>query len=121
MKKDKKQIDRAMKLIQLNKSPERKQFEEDYDCYIFSLRPPRNLSPDNIEPLKWEIDSWFKVNKGNYDEVAQTYTMIKLRARFNMASVYGVWLPKEFNTEKSNKIEDPELFYDVILKYKFKM
>ena len=120
--KDKNQINRAMKLIELNKTPERKQFEEDYSCYFFSLRPPRDLSPDNdSSTFKWEIDSWYKVEKGKYDEVAETLKMIKLRARFNAATVYGVWLPKTFNSEGSNQIEEPELFYDLIFKYKFKM
>ena len=120
MKKDKKQFDRMMKLMELNKTPERKQFEEDYSCYIFSLRPPGNLSPD-IKEVRWSIDTWYKVEKGKYEEISHTYTMIKMRARFNMASVYGVWLPKEFNTAGSNKIEDPDLYYDLIWKYKFKM
>lgn len=115
------QLNRLMKLMELNKTPERKQFEEDYSCYIFSLRPPRDLSPDSDSSFKWEIDSWYKVNKGKYDEVAQTLNMIKLRARFNSASVYGVWLPKAFNSEGSTQIEEPELFYDLIFKYKFKM
>lgn len=119
--KNKEQFNRKMKLMELNKTPERKQFEEDYNCYIFSLRPNRFIVPEDTESIKWEIDSWYKVNKGKYDEISHTYEMIKLRARFNNAFVYGVWLPKEFNSEGSDKIEDPDLFYDLILKYKFKM
>lgn len=119
--KNKNQFDRKMKLMELNKTPERKQFEEEYSCYFFSLRPPCSLSPDNDSKIKWEIDSWYKVEKGKYDAVAQTLYMIKMRARFNMASVYGVWLPKAFNSEGYNQIDEPELFYDLILKYKFKV
>ena len=119
MKNDK-QFDRMMKIMELNKTPERKAFEEEYSCYIFSLRPPNTLSPD-IHKIKWSIDTWYKVKKGDYDEISQTYNMIKLRARFNMATVYGVWLPNKFESTNSNKIEEPELFYDLILKHKFKM
>lgn len=113
------QFDRKMKIMELNKTPERRQFEEEYNCYIFSLRPNSNLSPE--QELKWQIDTWYKVNKGKYDEISHTYEMIKIRARMNMAHVYGVWLPKEFNSVGSDKIENPDLFYDLIMKYKFKM
>jgi hypothetical protein len=119
--KDKKQIDRKFKIMELNRTPERKQFEEDYSCYILSLRPDGILTPEDDKPLKWRIDTWYKVEKAKYDEVAQTYEMIKMRARFNNAHVYGVWLPKDFNTVGSDKIDNPDLFYDLIMKYKFKM
>jgi len=118
--KDKKQFDRIMKLMELNKTPKRKKFEEEYSCYIFSLRPPSAFSPETKE-VKWEIDTWYKVEKGLYEEVSHTFSMIKLRARMNMATVYGVWLPKSFNNDNSNKIENPDLFYDLIWKYKFKL
>lgn len=114
------QFNRKMKLIELNKTPERKQFEEEYNCYIFSLRVPNNLSPDSKD-LKWQIDTWHKVNKGKFDETSHIHNMITLRAKNNMAYVYGVWLPKELNTEGSDKIENPDLFYDLIFKYKFKL
>jgi len=113
-------FDRKMKLVELNKTPERKKFEEEYSCYIFSLRPPGMLTPDT-KRIKWEIDSWYKHNKGDYDKTAKTVTSIKLRARFNMATVYGVWLPNELNTPGFDKIDNPDLFYDLICKYKFKM
>ena len=114
-----KQRDRYFKLSELNKTPERKEFEKEYSCYIFSLRPPCSFSPD--EEIKWTIDTWFKVDKGDMDKVAHSISMIKMRARFNMASVFGVWLPKQFNTGVTDNIENPDLFYDIILKYKFKI
>jgi hypothetical protein len=114
------QFDRKMKLMELNKTPERRQFEEEYSCYIFSLRPPSVITPETKE-LTWTIDTWHKVKKGDYDNTTHIVNMIKLRARFNNASVYGVWLPNEFNTPGSDKIEEPEKFYDLIWKYKFNM
>lgn len=85
------------------------------------MRPDGIITPEDNTPLKWRIDTWFKVEKAKYDEVTHTYEMIKLRARANNAYVYGIWLPKEFNTEGYNQIDNPDLFYDLIMKYKFKM
>lgn len=114
------QFDRKMKIMELNKTPERKQFEEENSCYIFSVRPPNIITPDTKE-LTWTIDTWHKVKKGDYNDTIHVVSMIKMRARSNMASVYGVWLPNDFNTPGSDKIEEPEKFYDLIWKYKFKM
>lgn len=113
-------FNRKVKITELNKTPERKKFEEEYSCYIFSLRPPNTLTPDNNE-IQWSIDTWYKAEKNDYEKISEVYRMIKLRARFNMATVYGVWLPKIFNTPGYDKIEDPEKYYDLILKYKFNM
>jgi hypothetical protein len=119
--KDKMQIARKFKLMELNKTPERKKFEEEYSCYILSLRPDGIITPEDNKPLKWRIDTWYKVEKAKYEEVSHTYEMIKLRAKMNNAYVYGVWLPKEFNSPGSNQIDNPDLFYDLIMKYKFKI
>ena len=117
MKKEK--YDRLFKLIELNKTPERKKFEKEHSCYIFSLRPPCGFSPD--KELKWSIDTWLKVDKTEHEKVSHSVSMIKMRSRFNMATVYGVWLPKEYNSAGSNRIENPDLYYDLILKYKFEV
>lgn len=113
------QFNRKMKLMELNKTPERKKFEEEHSCYIFSLRPPSSITPDT--KITWTIDTWHKVKKGDYDNTMHVVNMIKMRARFNMASVYGIWLPNDFNTPGSNEIEEPEKHYDLIWKYKFDM
>lgn len=114
------QFDRKMKLMELNKTPERKKFEEEHSCYIFSMKPNNNITPE-MDSIKWIIDTWHKVKKGDYDNTMHVVSMIKMRARFNMATVYGIWLPNELNTIGSNEIENPDLYYDLIWKYKFKM
>ena len=119
MNKTKEQFERFMKIIELEKTPERKQFEQEYSCYIFSLRPS-TVEPDTPQ-VKWCIDTWYKVEKGKWDEVSRISEMIKMRARFNMATVYGVWLPNLFNDDKSHQIDDPDKYYDLIFKYKFKI
>lgn len=61
-----KQFSRMLKLMELNKTPERKKFEEEYSCYIFSLRPSSIITPDT--KIKWSIDTWYKVQKDQYGQ-----------------------------------------------------
>lgn len=114
------QQERIFKLMELNKTPERKKFESEHTCYIFSLRPNSAFDPDQKE-LKWIIDSWINIKPKDYIETSRNYNIISLRARFNNATVYGVWLPNEFNDNGTDKIKDPDKFYNLIWKYKFKL
>ena len=111
---------RLFKIMELNKTPERKKFESEYSCYIFSLRPPSMFTPEDKE-VSWVIDSWYKVKNKDYINTSNTYKLILMRAMFNNASVYGIWLSNEFNDSGSDQINNPDLFYDLIWKYKFKL
>jgi len=120
MNKLSKQKDRFFKIIELNKTPERKKFEEEYSCYIFSLRPPSMFDPD-MKKVVWDIDTWYKIKSTDYEQTSHIHKMTTMRARFNNATVYGVWLPNDFNTNGYDEIRNPDLFYDIIWKYKFKI
>lgn len=120
MTKSIKQQDRFFKIMELNKTPERKEFEKEYTCYIFSLRPSSTLDPD-VKEVKWTIDTWYKVKPKDHTETSRIHNLISLRARYNNATVYGVWLPNEFNDEGKDEITKPDSYYDLIWKYKFKM
>lgn len=111
--KEEEQLKRKLKLQVLD-FPE---WKKDSTCYLFSIRPS-GLHP-NSNP-KWIIDSWYKVDYNNPTEVSQCANAIKLRARFNMGFVYGVWLPNEL-AEDINKDDNPEDYFDLIMKYKFEI
>lgn len=110
---DNQKFKRKLKLDVLN-FPE---WKKNSTCYIFSLRP-NGVNPDTTST--WSIDTWFKVDYGNPDLVYQTVTMIKLRAKFNMSSVYGVWLTNSIATDIDIK-DNPEDYMELLMKYRFKV
>jgi hypothetical protein len=103
--------ERYIKLSVLN-FPE---WKKESTCYIFSVRA-RGMTPET--PAKWEIDTWYKVDYSKPEEAQQSVGAIKLRARFNNAFVYGVWLPNELAKDIDAK-NNPEDYYELIMKYKF--
>lgn len=104
---------RKLKLEVLN-FPE---WKKESTCYIFSLRT-RGLSPETNP--KWEIDTWYKVDYSKPEEAEIVCSKIKLKASFNAAIVYGIWLPNDLAKDIDLK-DNPEDYMDLIMKYKFKL
>lgn len=104
-------LERKIKLIELEKTQEQKEFEKKHHCFLF-------LISDNY------VDSWIKIttkkHKINYELVKDIYFSLSLRARMNNLEVRFVWLPYCL----ANQIKYPEeanKCFNLIKKYSKKL
>ena len=116
MNNDVKKADEAFelnfKMMQLDKTPERLEFERDYTLHIFSTRSENKYG--------YEIGCLYSGYKTDTPSViSSAINGISLAARFNMGNTYGIWLPNDFIVNY-DFLEDA-VNKELIEKYRFKI
>lgn len=109
MEKDEKLRTRLM-MMELDKTPERLEFERTYKCWVYITREENKYG--------YDIDSVYGGHRESEPEdFAHTVHMMKLRARLNMGQVKAIWLPKEIKAD----VEWIQNNKPLIEKYSFKI
>lgn len=78
-----------LKMMEIEKTPERLKFEEEYRCWVYATREENKYG--------YDIHSVYGGHRVDEpEEFASNVGAMKLMARFNMGNVRFVWLPKDF-------------------------
>jgi len=102
-------------MLEISKTPDRVKFESEYDLYLYIIRDKNSYGYD-IDSLYDHHDDY----KLNPEKFVQNISNMKLRARFNMGELRGVWLPIEFGRLSVGDLSQPHI-KELLDKYSFKL